>query len=378
MLKDKKKVIITGSIPPPFHGSTVYLKNLLDSKLRDEFEVYHHDISDHRDIKNLSRLDTENVRLALKSIKGIRSIVKNIKPDIVYIPVASNFLPYLRDGSMILSASSDSRAKIIIHLHEGDYFRKVFYENSLPPVKYFIKKSLSKVHTAIVYSESLKSNFEGLVKNIVSFPNGADFEVTGTAGRIRKNHDGKFNFSFYANLYESKGILDFLNAAVILTEKNIDAEFHIAGEYPDGEKDTELKVKKIISEGGISDRVFFHGVVSGKSKMEFLDKTDILIHPTWYPYEGCPMAIIEAFANAIPVISIRDTGAVPEMIDDGRTGILVSRKNPEEIAAAVVRLAGNSELRENISEACRNEYKNRFTAEININNIITTFKKALN
>ncbi len=379
MLKVKKKIIITGSLPPPYHGSSVYIKNLLDSGLKDKFEIHHHDISDHRDLKNLSKLDLTNVKIALKSISGIRAIVKKINPDIVYIPVASNFLPFLRDGLMIITASKYSDAKIIIHLHEGDYFRKTFYNESSEPVKFFIRKALSKVHTAIVYSNNLKSNFEGFVKNITAFPNGADFPETVKYSRFQKDPDEKFVISYYSNLYESKGILDLLNAAVVLKSKNRNFEVHIAGDYPDNENLTENKAKEIISSGGLNDKVFFHGVVSGKKDKEnFLKNTDILVHPTWYPYEGCPLAVIEAFAHGIPVISVKDSGAIPEMIENGVTGLLVEKKNPDKIAEAVITLTENKLLRESISAAAVKSYLKNFTAETNINNIITTFNNALN
>jgi len=378
LLKVKKKIIITGSVPPPYHGSSVYIKNLLESDLKDMFDIHHHDISDHRDLKNLSKLDFTNIKVALKSISGIRAIVKKINPDIVYIPVASNFLPFLRDGLMIITASKYSNAKIIIHLHEGDYFRKTFYNESPVPVKFFIKKALSKVHTAIVYSNNLKNNFEGLVKNITAFPNGADFPEALNYKRIQKEPDEKFIISYYANLYESKGILDLLNAAVILKSKNRNFELHIAGDYPDNESGTETKANYIISSGGIKERVFFHGVVSGKNKENFLRNTDILVHPTWYPYEGCPLAIIEAFAHGIPVISIKDTGAIPNMIEDGVSGLLVEKKSPDEIADAVTKLTGDKSLRDSISASAIKSYLKNFTAETNINNIITTFNNALN
>ena len=62
----KKKVLLIGSIPPPVHGSNVYFNSLLNSKIRDEFEIAHLDISDHRDLSNLSKLDFTNVTLAFK------------------------------------------------------------------------------------------------------------------------------------------------------------------------------------------------------------------------------------------------------------------------------------------------------------------------
>ncbi|MFZ1322517.1 MAG: glycosyltransferase family 4 protein [Ignavibacteria bacterium] len=382
MLKDKKeirkKVIITGSVPPPVHGSSIYLSNLLNSKVKDEFEIFHHDISDHRDIKNLSKLDITNIKLALKSISGMRKIVKEVKPDIVYIPVASNFLPYLRDGLMIITASAFSNAKIVIHLHEGNYFNEVFYNNSLPPVKWFIRHSLSKVNTAIVFSEKLKENFDGKVKNITAFMNGLDLVPSDPLKKVHKDSDEKFIVSFCSNHYESKGIIDILKSVPAIIKEFPKTEFHFAGAWSDEESSTKQKAENIINKNGIKNNIKFHGVVSGKAKENFFDNTDILLLPTYYPHEGCPLVIIESFAKGIPVISSNETGAIPEMIEDGVTGLLVNNKNPEQIANAVIKLINDKDLRQKISNACIDSFQNRFTSEININNIITTFYKALN
>lgn len=382
MLKDKKeikkKVIITGSVPPPVHGSSIYLSNLLNSKVNEEFEIYHHDISDHRDIKNLSKLDITNIKLALKSISGMKKIVKEKRPDIVYIPVASNFLPYLRDGLMIITASAFSNAKIVIHLHEGNYFNEVFYKNSLLPVKWFIRYSLSKVNTAIVFSDNLKDNFKGKVKNITSFMNGMDLIPADPLKKIHKDSDDKFVISFCSNHFESKGILDILNSVKIVLHEFPKTEFHFAGAWPDEEGTTRIKAENIIRNNSIENNVKFHGVISGKAKENFFENTDILLLPTYYPHEGCPLVIIEAFAKGIPVISSNKTGAIPEMIEDGVTGLLVDNKNPEQIADAVVKLIKDKDLRQRISNAGINSFQNRFTADININNIITTFNNALN
>ncbi len=173
----KKKTLLIGSLPPPYHGSNVYFEGLLDSKLTDIFEIFHVDISDHRGLENLTRLDTTNVKLALKGILGLWNSLRQFKPDLVYIPAASNFLPFLRDGLFILTTSYFSNAKIVIHLHEGSYFREHFYGKSNFLVKKFVEHSLSKVDTAIVYTRKLEATFNGLVKRVVSFLNGKDVDV---------------------------------------------------------------------------------------------------------------------------------------------------------------------------------------------------------
>lgn len=370
-----EKVILIGSVPPPYHGSSIYFENLLNSEIRNVFEIHHLDISDHRNLDNLSKLDFTNVYIAIKSIVNLVLLLMKVKPGLVYIPVASNYLPFLRDGLFILASSYFSKAKIIIHLHEGSYFREVFYNKSFGLYRRFIKYSLSKVRTAIVFTEGLKSNFKGLVKNTVAFPNGIKQEF---ADRLKTSDESRnIKINYLGNLFESKGIIDILSAAEIITQKYKNVEFNFAGAWSEKEKDTKVRALKFIEDNNLGRYVNFKGVVTGEGKLKFLNDTDILVFPTWYPYEGCPLVIIEAMSFSIPVISTNDAGAIPEMIINGKTGILINKKNPLQLAEAIISLISNKNLREKIGNSGRDYYLNNFTMEINIKNIINTFYKEL-
>ena len=373
-----KKVILIGSLPPPFHGSNVYFSNLLNSELRDKFEISHLDISDHRSLDNLSKLDFTNVFLALKNLFKLIPLIRKVKPVLIYIPVSSNFLPYFRDGLFILISHIFSDAKIIIHLHEGDYFRKYFYERSNSFVKFFIRYTLAKVDTAIVYSDRLKYNFEGFVKNIVAFPNGLEAKNNLSEEYFAKIPKQVSVISFYSNLFESKGVLDVLEAAAIVIKKNSNVRFLFTGNWIKKEEKTRIRAEQIINKNNLNKYVEFTGVITGEAKEKFLKETDIMVFPTWYPYEGCPMVILESMEYSIPVISTKDTGAIPEMISDGETGILVERNNPAEIAEAIFKLLAEENLRIIMGKKARERFKRDFTFDRNLDNIITAFTKALN
>ena len=377
-MQSKKKIILTGSIPPPYHGSSVYFNNLLNSKIKDEFDLNHLDISDHRNLDNLSRLDLTNIKLALRSIISLHKLLKKTDYDLVYIPVASNFLPYLRDGLLILTASYFSKAKIVIHLHEGNYFRNGFYDKAIFPVKYFIRKSLSKADTAIVLGDKLKSVFKDLVKNIEVCPNGIKNENIAGTGQKGKSIKDNIIVSFLGNLFESKGVLDVLNAAEIVLSKYNKVKFRFAGAWSSKEGNTEEKANQIIKEKGLRDHVEFTGVITGTAKVEFLQQTDIFVFPTWYKHEGFPLVIIEAMAASCPVISTKDTGAIPDIVIEGETGILTDRKNPGQIADAIVKLTKNPEVRIMMGKKGKERFERHYTLESSIDRMISIFNKVLN
>ncbi len=373
-----EKIILIGSIPPPYHGSNVYFSNLLNSGIRKHFDIFHLDISDHRSLDNLSKLDFVNVYLALINLVKLVRLIKKVKPGLIYIPVSSNILPYLRDGLFIFLSHVFSDARIVIHLHEGDYFRKYFYDRSNFLVKFFIRYTLKKVNTAIVYSEMLKYNFEGFVKNIVAFPNGLVPDNKHCEEYFVKIPKQVTAISFYSNLFESKGVLDVLEAAAIVTKSIKNVKFYFTGVWTKNEEKTRVRAEKIIRENNLIDFISFKGIITGEAKNNFLKETDIMVFPTWYPYEGCPMVILESMEYGCPVVSTKNTGAIPEMISDGETGFLVDRKRPEKIAEAIIKLISEKDLRLSMGKKARERFKNYFTFDKNLDNIISAFTKALN
>ncbi len=78
--------------------------------------------------------------------------------------------------------------------------------------------------------------------------------------------------------------------------------------------------------------------------------------------EGLPVAILEAMAHALPVVSSRHAG-IPEAVDDGRTGFLVGEGDSERMAECIARLADDRDLRQTMGEAGWQRARKRFSWE---------------
>ena len=78
--------------------------------------------------------------------------------------------------------------------------------------------------------------------------------------------------------------------------------------------------------------------------------------------EGLGVAALEAMASALPVIA-SDVGGLREVVEDGRTGIIVPPANPEKIASAIRRLAESPELRSQMSAAARSRVVENYSME---------------
>ncbi len=372
----KYKIIIVGSLPPPYHGSTVYFQNLINSKIIKEFEVFHLDTSDHRNLDNLSKLDFTNVYLALKNIVELVWMLIKTRPDLVYIPPATSLLPYLRDGLFILSASFFSHAKIISHMHRGDYFRTEFYEKSNLLTRFFIRWTLGKADTAIVLGKNLQSTFHEFVKNIAVVPNGIRFDQFINKKFTFKQNNEEIAVSYLGNLFKNKGILDILHAAKIVLDKHKNVKFRFAGSWSQQEYKMKNQAFKSIRENNVQANVEFVGMVLSEAKEKFLVDTDIFVFPSWY--EGFPLVILEAMAAGCPVISTKDVGAIPEVVVDGVSGILVEKQSPKQIAGAITKLIENTRLREKMGKAGRERFEKHYTMEKNVNMMIRVFNNTLN
>jgi glycosyltransferase involved in cell wall biosynthesis len=91
--------------------------------------------------------------------------------------------------------------------------------------------------------------------------------------------------------------------------------------------------------------------------VEIMAASDLFCQPTLY--EGLSVAVLEAMSLGLPVVASEVDGVV-ELIDDGRTGLLVPPGDAEELAGALIRLLGNAAERKRIGDAARREIFDRY------------------
>lgn len=113
----------------------------------------------------------------------------------------------------------------------------------------------------------------------------------------------------------------------------------------------------------ISAAVEFLGAYSGPADplyQRFLRSIDVLVVPSLT--EACPLVAIEAMASAIPVVA-RHVGGLSEMIDHGRTGLLVDASDSRAFADAVTSLLGDEDAWRAMAVASAESYVARYTPD---------------
>lgn len=146
----------------------------------------------------------------------------------------------------------------------------------------------------------------------------------------RRRHSGKLRVGFLGRLDPTKGVELLISAAASLLKG--ECELRIAGK---GREPYEQELK----ERAASLDVRFMGFVNTEA---FLAEVDVLVVPSLWN-DPCPLVIIEAFAQGVPVIG-SNRGGIPERIDEGKTGFVFSPERPETLTAALERLISDRDL----------------------------------
>ena len=151
-----------------------------------------------------------------------------------------------------------------------------------------------------------------------------------------------------ARLVEKKGIADAIRAVAQLS---LSYEFIIVG---DGPLRSTLEV--LASGLPLSGTIRFTGALPRQQIAALLRTTDIFLAPSKTSgdgdIEGIPVAIMEAMASGLPVVSTRHS-AIPELVQDTVSGFLSEEGDVQSLAARIMQLAHDPELRKTMGAAGR-------------------------
>lgn len=120
---------------------------------------------------------------------------------------------------------------------------------------------------------------------------------------------------------------------------------------------------RLIHKCGLEDRVMLKGVMDRDSLKDFLRKAKLFVLPSVWNneegQEGIPLVLIEAMALGIPVISTRISG-IPELVENGKTGVLVEPENEYLLADAIENVLRNDSLLRQLSLNARRKVEEEF------------------
>jgi glycosyltransferase involved in cell wall biosynthesis len=170
-----------------------------------------------------------------------------------------------------------------------------------------------------------------------------------------------------------KGYEELLGAVREVVGAGFNVKLALVGEciYPHS-KSYKEKLLSLANSPGLKERVIFAGY--REDIPELLASFDLFVLPS--RSEGFGRVNLEAMAMGIPVIST-NVGGIPEVVEDGVTGILVPPGNSNALSHAIMRLLDDPHMRETMGREGRKRVEERFTLQGHVQRIQEIYRDVL-
>jgi glycosyltransferase involved in cell wall biosynthesis len=273
----------------------------------------------------------EKLGMFLRALVTLRSELREPRRTLVHIHFASrgSTLRKMLLAKMVLRA----RQPLILHAH-GAAFDRFF--NGLPPfLRRIVRDTLSRADRVVVLSSQWRDFFVREVgvperKVVILYnPTSLPRELPARTGRTR------VQFLFLGRIGERKGAMHLLQAfGQLPVDLRARAHLIFAG---DGEVDALRMAARELGEA-----VQVHSWVDTVQRDALLAESDVFVLPSFQ--EGVPMAMLEAMAYGLPVITT-PVGGIPDVVTDGTEGYLIAPGDVGALTRAMAALIENESLR---------------------------------
>jgi colanic acid/amylovoran biosynthesis glycosyltransferase len=174
-------------------------------------------------------------------------------------------------------------------------------------------------------------------------PMGIDVQAFRPPEGGRPDRGGDIRVVTVARLVEKKGIAFALRAFAQLRSTHPGARFDVAGDGP-----LRSSLEALAADLGVSDAVTFHGAVGRDAVRDLLGEADVFVLASVTAadgdQEGQGVVLAEAQASGLPVVAT-EHGGLPDSLRPGESGLLVPERHAGALAAALLALAGDPDLR---------------------------------
>jgi len=350
----KKKIAILYSGGKHFGGVETYLLQLYTTYNKDEIGLYLLSMGDWELTKKLENMGTNIIKLSPSrlSAKTIFEIKKYL--------LAGGFSLIVSQGTVAnayaRAASYLSGVPSLVTVHSDPDFD---YHNPLIRGLYSLLDFLTRFQTkkyiavskylmGLLIKQGIPREKVLTIYNGVELPRSPRINPEFKKALIQdRNKENKIIIGSVGRLHTVKGLH---NLIIALTMLNNNIELRIAGSGDQQESLTNLSRRM-----GVADRVKLMGYVDDIAA--FLDGIDIYVQPSLA--EGFGLSVVEAMLLGAPTV-VTPVGSLPELVQDGQTGIIAASTEPASLAAAIDRLINDDKLQKSISIKAQIAAKNNF------------------
>jgi len=196
------------------------------------------------------------------------------------------------------------------------------------------------------------------------------------AGKSPKEHVSKpFHLLTVARLTPKKGLPTVYRALRYLKDRGLSFHHTLIGDGDDREV-----ILSIIDELGLKPVTQWLGTQPHDVVLDHYRRADLFLLGCEIARngdrDGIPNVLLESMAIGVPVVATQ-ISAIPELVEDGKTGLLVPPGQPEALAGAVERLLTDMELRNRVINAAREKVVRDFDNRILIKELSEIYRKCL-
>jgi len=266
--------------------------------------------------------------------------------------------------------------KIIWTNHSSHFLNDQFRRHKLN----FIKFIYSNVNGIISVSQE-RYDAAKLVfsKEMTYIANGVDTKIFAPSSSQPNN--SKFTLLCPCRISKVKGQAYLAKAINILAAScqiDIENKFKFILIGADSAPNTDIQyinyIKNSLSSHIDSGLVELHGNIPPDQMPSLIQSSSTIVMPSLM--EGISLATLEAMAMKKPVIA-SNVGGMPEIIENGKTGLLVPARDPEALADTIIRLYNDIEIQKTLAENAYDQVVNGYTWRHVAENTVKFYQKAL-
>lgn len=258
----------------------------------------------------------------------------------------------LRDPWFIRYALRQKR-KLVVHVHGGLFL-------TAPKIPFFLRCIMKRVFRQdvpfIVLSDMEKDILVHRfgARDVVVLPNCVDLQDAKAFAEENHsyNESQPLRIGYLGRIEPNKGMTELLVAGQRLKKEGYPFLLVIAGkEQTEGEYLPQF-------DRWLADSFEYVGLVSGKSKCDFIRSLDAFILPTYF--EGLPMSLLECMSYGVTPI-VTPVGSIPQVVEDGVNGVFIKVRDSDSVVEAVKRFHENRELLRTLGKAARQTIFEQFS-----------------
>ena len=273
----------------------------------------------------------------------------------------------------LVATAPPRRTPVVVTAHGGDVFG--LRGRALARAKRLALERADAVTANSSFTEAALRRLAPGLGEVARIPMGVDVsppdphEAAALRARHRRGNGPLVVFA--GRLVEEKGVDDLLRAL---------ARCPGASALVLGEGQDRTALERLATELDLDDRVTFGGWAAPASVAAALAAADVVAAPSregpdgWVEAQG--LTVVEAMAAGTPVVATR-SGGVGDAVVDGETGLLVDERSPDQLAAAIERLANDRALAARCVERGRRLAEDRFSRRTTAEAFSALFERVL-